>query len=505
MGPIAKSLRNCTSLTLLGLSNNELVDNITEAFHIYPNLDRIGLKYNMFYGELSKNWGDCQKLTGMYPAGNNITGRIPPELGKLKILSELYAYSNHLVGEIPDELLKLSSLVRLYLYNNELSGGLSSAVGMLFNLQYLDLPENKLIGTIPKQLGEYSKLLSLNLSSNNFNGSIPIQIGSLDSLSILLDYSQNELSGEIPSDFGKLKKLEQLNLSHNKLFGSVPSSFDKMAFEDAPGDALKNNHGLCGNYSRGVLQPCKSSDVYNGKLVFEDLFEATENFDLKYCIGRGGYGSVYRAELSNGHVVAVKKLHSSDEDSELVDMKSFKSEVNALTEIRHRNIVKLFGFCCNPERRILFLEYEFIERGSLKSVLCDGERAAEFDWIKRISNNVLLDSEYEAHVSDFGTARILKPDSSNWTSLAGTYGYVAPELAYAMKCKGPDEKVHKEGNDNYKGMTHLAGVPDKYTFEDVKKAAMDVLGFLQQPCFDVYGLIDVPETAFKQRIKIVRN
>ncbi|KAI3846158.1 hypothetical protein MKX03_022054 [Papaver bracteatum] len=49
------------------------------------------------------------------------------------------------------------------------------------------------------------------------------------------------------------------------------------------------------------------------------------------------------------------------------------------------------------------------------------------------SNNVLLDFEYEARVSDFGTARILKPDSSNWTSLAGTYGYVAPELAYTMK------------------------------------------------------------------------
>ncbi|XP_026388733.1 MDIS1-interacting receptor like kinase 2-like [Papaver somniferum] len=49
------------------------------------------------------------------------------------------------------------------------------------------------------------------------------------------------------------------------------------------------------------------------------------------------------------------------------------------------------------------------------------------------SNNILLDFEYNARVSDFGTARILKPDSSNWTSLAGTYGYVAPELAYTMK------------------------------------------------------------------------
>ncbi|XP_026439290.1 MDIS1-interacting receptor like kinase 2-like [Papaver somniferum] len=199
---------------------------------------------------------------------------------------------------------------------------------------------------------------------------------------------------------------------------------------------------------------------YDGKIVFEDIIEATEDFDTKYCIGAGGYGSVYKAELSTGQVVAVKKLHPSDEDSEILDLKSFESEIHALTEIRHRNIVKLFGFCSNLERRISFLVYEFLEKGSLKHVLSDREQAMEFDWIKRVrfikgaanafaymhhdcipaivhrdisSNNILLDAEYDARVSDFCTARILKPDSSNWTSLAGTYGYVAPELAYTMK------------------------------------------------------------------------
>ncbi|XP_026445451.1 probable leucine-rich repeat receptor-like protein kinase At1g35710 [Papaver somniferum] len=203
-----------------------------------------------------------------------------------------------------------------------------------------------------------------------------------------------------------------------------------------------------------------SVENYDGKLVFEEIIEATENFDTKYCIGAGGYGSVFKAKLSTGQVVAVKKLHSSDEDSETLDLKSFESEVQALTEIRHKNIVKLFGFCSSIERQISFLIYEFVERGSLKKILCDAEQAVEFDWIKRLrfikgtadalaymhhdcipaivhrdisSNNVLLDFEYEARVSDFGTARILKPDSSNWTSVAGTYGYVAPELAYTMK------------------------------------------------------------------------
>ncbi|WCJ30789.1 Leucine-rich repeat receptor-like protein kinase family protein [Euphorbia peplus] len=96
-------------------------------------------------------------------------------------------------------------------------------------------------------------------------------------------------------------------------------------------------------------------------------------------------------------------------------------------------------------------------------MLSDGEEAKELDWIKRLnidegianalsymhhdcappiihrditSNNILLDSEFEAHVSDFGTARLLMPDSSNWTSFAGTFGYIAPELAYTMKVDG---------------------------------------------------------------------
>ncbi|XP_048139170.1 MDIS1-interacting receptor like kinase 2-like [Rhodamnia argentea] len=99
-----------------------------------------------------------------------------------------------------------------------------------------------------------------------------------------------------------------------------------------------------------------------------------------------------------------------------------------------------------------------MERGSLRATLNDDERAKEFHWDKRVnvirgvadalsymhhecspplihrdltSNNILLDRDYEAHVSDFGTARLLRPDSSNWTVIAGTIGYIAPELAYS--------------------------------------------------------------------------
>lgn len=162
---------------------------------------------------------------------------------------------------------------------------------------------------------------------------------------------------------------------------------------------------------------------------------------------------MYKAQLQDGQLVAVKKLHPTEEG--LNDERGFRSEMEILSQIRQRSIVKLYGFCSHPHYK--FLVYDYIGRGNLHMTLENKELAKQLDWQRRAtlvndvaqaisylhhdcsppiihrditSNIILLDITFKAYVSDFGTARILKPDSSNWSALAGTYGYIAPELSY---------------------------------------------------------------------------
>jgi hypothetical protein len=315
----------------------------------------------------------------------------------------------------------------------------------------------------------------------------------------MLNLSHNILSGTIPQNFKR--NLVFVNVSDNKLEGPLPKI---PAFLDASFESFKNNKGLCGNitglnscptnHSKYVLQivfialgalilvlcaigismyilhqrkkPKEESQTveeaqrgvlfsiwsYDGKMMFENIIEATENFDDKYLIGVGSQGNVYKAELSAGMVVAVKKLHLvTDEEMSTYSSKSFMSEIETLTGIKHRNIIKLYGFCSHS--KFTFLVYNFLEGGSLDHILNNDTQAAEFDWEKRVnvvkgvanalsylhhdcsppvihrdisSKNVLLNLHYEAHVSDFGTAKFLKPGLLSWTQFAGTFGYAAP-------------------------------------------------------------------------------
>uniref|UniRef100_A0A2N9EQD2 non-specific serine/threonine protein kinase n=1 Tax=Fagus sylvatica TaxID=28930 RepID=A0A2N9EQD2_FAGSY len=441
-GPIPASIGKMSALANLRLEQNQLSGPIPTTFGNLTKLDTLFLFQNNLTGSIPTTIGNLTKLNTLVLSLNKLSGSIPASIGNLTKLTELDLRTNNLSGPIPTSLKNCTSLKRVRLEGNQLTGNISEAFGI--HPSFLKISNNNISGKIPPELGEAAQLGVLDLSSNHLTGMIPKELGRLKSLLQLL-LSDNQLSGSIPSEIGMLSALTDFNVASNNLSSVIPKELGEVKENRRLSQEEAQNDNLFAIWS------------YDGKMVYENIIDATEEFDSKYCIGVGGYGSVYKAELPTSQVVAVKKLHSLP-DGEICNQKAFTSEIRALTEIRHRNIVKLYGFCSHP--RHSFLVYELLEGGSLMKLLNSEEGAETLDWIKRAnvikgvanalsymhhdcsppiihrdisSKNILLDQEYEAHIADFGTARLLKHDSSNWTSLAGTFGYMAPELAYTME------------------------------------------------------------------------
>ncbi|KAF6994527.1 hypothetical protein CFC21_011204 [Triticum aestivum] len=470
-GTVPACYRNLTKLVRIRMSRNRLTGDVSQVLGLHPNLYYIDLSGNAFGGELPEHWAQFQSLLYLNLDRNKITGTIPPGFGDMAALKDLSLAANHLAGAIPPELGKLQ-LLNVNLRHNMLSGPIPSTLGNVTTMLLLDLSGNELDGGVPVELTKLDRMWYLNLSSNNLTGAVPALLGKMSSLSDL------DLSGN-PGLCGDVAGLKSCSLvstgagvgsrRHNiRLVLAVALSVvgALMFFVAAVAlllvrkkrrtDEDTEETTASGSGTTDLQASIWSKDV---EFSFGEILAATEHFNEAYCIGKGSFGSVYHAKVPGGHSLAVKKLDVSETGDACwgISEKSFENEVRALTHVRHRNIVKLHGFCATGG--YMYLVYERVERGSLGKVLyMGGERSGErFDWPARMRairglasalaylhhdcsppmihrdvsvNNVLLDAEYETRLSDFGTARFLAPGRSNCTSVAGSYGYMAPELAY---------------------------------------------------------------------------
>ncbi|KAI7755791.1 hypothetical protein M8C21_014915, partial [Ambrosia artemisiifolia] len=185
---------------------------------------------------------------------------------------------------------------------------------------------------------------------------------------------------------------------------------------------------------------------------FDIIRAATNDFSADNKLGQGGFGLVYKGKLQNGQEIAVKRLSRDSGQGE----QEFKNEVLLLARLQHRNLVRLLGFSLQGSERLLM--YEFVENASLDKFIFDPTKRAVLDWEKRYkilggvargllylhedsrlkiihrdlkASNILLDSQMNPKIADFGMARLFTPDETqaNTNRIVGTYGYMAPEYA----------------------------------------------------------------------------
>ncbi|CAN6695978.1 unnamed protein product [Malus baccata var. baccata] len=487
-GTLPTSISNLsTTIERFWVYTNQLDGSIPVGMGKWINLQSLAMKDNSFTGDIPSDIGELSRLAELDFSTNELTGSIPSSLGNLTKLGRLFLQINNLQGIIPSSLGEIQRLQNLDLSYSNLSGtgspkvisllslvliNLFELVGQMISPGELDISDNMLTGELPSSVGNCESLQVLHLQGNLFKGSIPSSMAALRAIRDL-DLSRNNLSGEIPQFLDGLVFLVNLNLSFNEFWGSVPTE------------------GLCGGIANLKLPKCNSKGSTKGgssrnlKLIiplvsgiaflgiamvlsyiflcsprknieetpvrtltntflqvsYSTLKQATGGFSSTNLIGVGGFGSVYKAVLTD----------KDDKTDQLVAVKVFVLRVVLnvrLRNIRRRNLVKIITACSSVDNHgndFKALVYEFMENGSLEKWLhpptdieAIGDRAPKnLNLLQRLDiaidtspvlcinihnhcetpivhcdlkpSNVLLNTGLNGHVFDFGLARFLSP------------------------------------------------------------------------------------------------
>ncbi|KAM4123623.1 hypothetical protein ACB094_01G171500 [Castanea mollissima] len=481
-GELPKSLGNCNGLKIVTVYNNRLSGDIPSGLWTLLNLSVLILSNNSFTGELPQRV--ARNLSRLEINNNNFSGTIPAGVFSWRNLVVFEASNNLFTGTIPRELTSLPYLTTLFLDQNELSGSLPPDIISWKMLNTLNLRRNKISGPILEKLSNLVGLTELDLSENQLSGQIPLQLGLLKLT--LLNLSSNHLTGRIPTQFENdayassflnnlalcankpSLNINSCNNSDHHKSSKVPSIYLHLIISFVAAALLrlvvamisiyrKGKHQLDSTWKFTIFQSVnfRESDILSG--LTEDN-----------VIGSGGSGKVYRVVVNDpNNIVAVKRIGNNRKLEQKLE-KEFHAEVKILGSIRHSNIVKLL--CCMSNENSKLLVYEYLKNHSLDEWLHRKSRASStsssiqnvvLDWPKRLqiavgaaqglyymhhscsppivhrdvkSSNILLDSEFNAKIADFGLAKMFKQgELATMSVVAGSFGYIAPEYAHTTR------------------------------------------------------------------------
>ncbi|KAG5248417.1 leucine-rich repeat transmembrane protein [Salix suchowensis] len=262
-----------------------------------------------------------------------------------------------------------------------------------------------------------------------------------------------------------------------------------------------------GNDSGGVPQ-LKGARWFS----YEELKRCTYNFTESNEIGSGGYGKVYRGILSDGQVVAIKRAQRGSMQGGL----EFKTEIELLSRVHHKNLVGLVGFCFEQGEQMLV--YEYMPNGTLRESL-SGKFGVYLDWKRRLrialgsarglaylhelanppiihrdvkSTNILLDENLTAKVADFGLSKLVSDSSKGHvsTQVKGTLGYLDPEYYMTQQLT--------EKSDVYSfGVVMLELITAKQPIEKGKYIVREVRMAMDRNDEEQYGLKEMMDSGLR--------
>lgn len=493
-GQVPTWLSRLPKLEVLDLSFNKITGSIPGWFGSLPNLFYLDLSHNLLTGFFPVELIGLRRLAfqqnpdlvassslelPVFVKPDNVSNLQYSQLSNLP--PAIYLDYNSINGTIPLEIGRLKFIIALDLSYNNFTGTIPDTLSNLTNLEKLDLSGNKLSGEIPVSLQNLHFLSSFSVAHNDLQGSIPMggQFDTFPSSSfegnprlcgrVLLRNCTNSQSGnntnhtERRTENRKKTIILTLVISSGIFFLILllycfflkRRILPKGDLEEKDLDNISfNSSGVFPEVAKDtslvILFPNNKKKIED--LTIVDILKATDNFNQSNIIGCGGFGLVYRATLSDGTKLAIKKLSG---DMGLME-REFKAEVEALSTAQHKNLVTLQGYCVHDGCRLLI--YSYMENGSLDYWLHEKpDGATQLSWPIRLriaqgaslgvaymhqdcephivhrdlkSSNILLDHNFEAHVADFGLARLILPYQTHVTTeLVGTLGYIPPEYS----------------------------------------------------------------------------
>ncbi|KAI9108300.1 hypothetical protein K1719_020783 [Acacia pycnantha] len=479
---IPSSLGNCKNLTYINLSMNKLVGLIPPELGNLVNLHELHLSYNNLEGPLPSNLSNCIKMEKFDVGFNYLNGSFPSSLSAWTGLLTLNLRENHFTGGIPIFLSGFQQLFDLQLGGNSFGGEIPSSIASLQHLQYgLNLSANGLTGEIPLEIGKLKNLQILDLSLNNLSKSIEVleQLSSLDEVNI----SFNSFVGPVPNRLMKFNRssflgnpglcincfsLDNLNCPKNVGLGPCghKSSHHK-GLSRLEVIAISAGSSIFIILLLLVLafmlllgkrfqQDIRIFPSHGSSSLLKKIMNATGNLNDRYIIGKGAHGVVYKVSLDPEKVFALKKFPFAHDKGQ---SNSMSRELETIGKIKHRNLVRLENFWLRKNYGLIM--YTFMQNGSLHDVLHEINPPPFLSWSVRYkiafgiaqglaylhfdcdpvivhrdikSSNILLDSDMDPHIADFGIAKVLNQSSTSTMSIfvAGTMGYIAPENAFSV-------------------------------------------------------------------------